>query len=157
MRLHKNAGNQWKSCWRQLEMFNRESERSKNQAENKTRECFALVNELECLARELENAKEDIKKFISRAKTEETSVNIIQRRLEARKVQSPVGHPPYQYELLFLPKGGNNHHNSERVQNIISAVSSGQRWSARPFQEYFADKKCYGVREFPGVFMIRTE
>ena len=105
MRLYKNAGNQWKSCWRQVEMFKRELEGSKNQAENKTRECLTLVNELKCLARELKNAKEDIKNFISRVKTEQKSGNITQSRLEARKVQSPFGNPPYLYELLFLPKG----------------------------------------------------
>ena len=37
-------------------------EDAKNQAERKTRECIALVDEREWLARELENAKEDIKK-----------------------------------------------------------------------------------------------
>ena len=64
-------------------MFNRELEGSKNQAENKTREYFALVIELECFNWELENAIEDIRKHICRVKTEQTSGKIIQRRLEA--------------------------------------------------------------------------
>ena len=38
-------------------------------AETKTRECIALVDERECLARELENAEVDIRKLCSRVST----------------------------------------------------------------------------------------
>ena len=86
-------------------MFNRESEGSKNQTENKTSKCFALVNELECLDREMENAMEDIGKLKSRVKTEHTSGKVIERRLEVKNVQHFSGRLPYLYEPPFLPEG----------------------------------------------------
>ena len=71
-RLFVNAGNQRESCRRQFEMFNRELKDAKIQAESKTREYVALVDEQECLTLELENAKEDIRKLRSRLRTEQT-------------------------------------------------------------------------------------
>ena len=74
-------------------------------AETKSRECIALVDERECLARELENAEIDIRKLRTRLRTEQTSKKVIQRRLEAINAQSSFSPPPNFYELLFLPQG----------------------------------------------------
>ena len=77
-------------------MLNRELEDAKNRAEIKTSEYVALVDERECLAPELENAEEDIRKLRSRVKTELTSRRVIQRSLEAKNLQSrSVDHPFY--------------------------------------------------------------
>ena len=99
------AGNQRESCRRQVETLKKELEEVTNVAETKTRECIALVDERECLAQELENAEIDNSKLRSRVKTEQTSKNVIQRRLEAINAQSPFSRPPNFYELLFLPQG----------------------------------------------------
>ena len=63
------------------------------------------MDEWECLARELENAKIDNRKLRGRVKTEQTSKKVIQRRLEAINAQSPFSRPPNIYELLFLQQG----------------------------------------------------
>ena len=99
------AGNQRESCRRQVETLKKELEEVTNIAETKTRECIALVEERECLARELENAEIDNRKLRGRVKTEQTSKKVIQRRLEAINAQSPFSRPPNFYELLFLPQG----------------------------------------------------
>ena len=83
----------------------KELEEVTNVAETKTRECIALVDERECLARELENAEMDDRKLRGRVKTEQTSKRVIQRRLEAINAQSPFSPPPNFYVLLFLPQG----------------------------------------------------
>ena len=57
------AGNQRESCRRQVETLKKELEDVANVAETKTRECIALVDERECLARELENAEIDNRKL----------------------------------------------------------------------------------------------
>ena len=44
-----NAGNQWESSRRQVELLNREIEDAKSQPESKTRECVALVDDWQCL------------------------------------------------------------------------------------------------------------
>ena len=97
------AGNQRESCRRQLETLKKELEEVTNVAE--TKDCIALVDERECLVRELENAQIDNSKPRSRVKTEQTSKKVIQRRLEAITAQSPFSRPPNFYELLFLPPG----------------------------------------------------
>ena len=99
------AGNQRESCRRQVETLKKELEEVTNVAETKTRECIALVDERECLARELEIAEIDNRKLRGRVKTERTSKKVIQRRLEAINAQSPFSRPPKFYELLFLPHG----------------------------------------------------
>ena len=99
------AGNQRESCRRQVETLKKELEEVTNVAETKTRECIALVDERECLAREMENAEIDNRKLRGRVKREQTSKKVIQRRLEAIKAQSPFSQPPNFYELLFLPQG----------------------------------------------------
>ena len=71
-RLLVNTENQRESCRRQGEIINRELEDAKIQAENKTRECVALVDEQEFLTLEMENAKEDIRTLRSRLRTEQT-------------------------------------------------------------------------------------
>ena len=60
------AGNQRESCRRQVETLKKELEEVTNVAEPKTRECIALVDERECLARELENAEIDNRKLRGR-------------------------------------------------------------------------------------------
>ena len=99
------AGNQRESRRRQVETLKKELEEVTNVAETKTRECIALVDEWECLARELENAEIDNRKLRGRVKTEQTSKKVIQRRLEAINAQSPFSRPPNFYELLFLQHG----------------------------------------------------
>ena len=103
-----NAGNQWESSRRQVELLNRELEDAKSQPESKTRERVRLVDEWECLARELENAEEDSRKLINRLKTEQTSRKVIQSRLEAINAQNSFSRPPNLYELLILPQGATN-------------------------------------------------
>ena len=98
------AGNQRESCRSQVETLKKEQEEVTNVAETKTREWIALVDERECLARELENAEIDNRKLRGRVKTEQTSKKVIQRRLEAINARSPFSRPPNFYELLFLPQ-----------------------------------------------------
>ena len=62
-RLLEYAGNQRESCRRQVEILKKELAEVMIVAETKTRECIALVDERECLARELENAEIDIRKL----------------------------------------------------------------------------------------------
>ena len=93
-RLFQYARNQRESCRRQVENLKKELAEVTNVAETKTRECIALVDELECFARELENAEMDIRKLRTRVGTEQTSKKVIQRRLEAINAQSPFSRPP---------------------------------------------------------------
>ena len=79
-RLLEYAGNQRESCRRQVEILEKELAEVKNVAETKTRECMALVDEREYLARELENAEIDIRKLRTMVRTEQTSKKVIQRR-----------------------------------------------------------------------------
>ena len=104
-RLLEYAENQRESCRSQVEILEKELAEVTDVAETKTRECIALVDERECLARELENAEIDIRKLRTRVRTEQTSKKVIQRRLEAVNAQSPFSRPPNFYELLFLPQG----------------------------------------------------
>ena len=68
-RLLEYAGNQRESCRRQVEKLNNELAQVTIVAETKTRECIALVDERECLARELENTEIDIRKLRTRVRT----------------------------------------------------------------------------------------
>ena len=88
-----------------VETLKKELEEVTNVAETKTRESIALVDERECLARELENGEIDNRKLRGRVKTEHTSKKVIQRMLEAINAQSPFCRPPNFYELLILPQG----------------------------------------------------
>ena len=143
------AGNQRESCRRQVETLKKELEEVTNVAETKTRECIALVDERECLARELENAEIDISKLRSRVKTEQTSKKVMQRRLEAINAKSPFSRPPNFYELLFLPQGTTTSTIRKTFQNVGNALSSGQGWSLRHVQNHFSTKESYGRRGDP--------
>ena len=112
------AGNERESCRWQVETLKKELEEVTNVAETKTRECIALVDERECLARELENAEIDNRKLRGRVKTEQTSKKVIQRRLEAISAQSPFSRPPNFYELLFLPQGATTSTNQKHFKTL---------------------------------------
>ena len=86
-------------------MLNRELKDAKCPAVSKTSECVALVDERKCLARELETAREYVRKLRSRVKTEQTSRKVILRRLEATNTHSSFCLPPNLIDLLFLPQG----------------------------------------------------
>ena len=58
-----------------MEILKKELAEVTNAAETKTSECIALVDERECLTRELENAEKDIRKLRTRVGTEQTSKN----------------------------------------------------------------------------------
>ena len=88
-----------------MEKLRKELAEVTNVAETKTREFIALVDERECLARELENAEIEIRKLRTRVRTEQTSKKVIQKKLEAINAQSPFSRTPNFYELLFLPQG----------------------------------------------------
>ena len=64
-----------------------------------------LADERDCIARELENAVEGIRKLRSRVKLEQTSGKVIQRRLENINAESLFSQTPKLCELLFLPQG----------------------------------------------------
>ena len=51
-----------------------------------------------------------------------------------------------------LASGGNNRQNSQTLQNIIFAVSSGQEWSGRPFQDYFSGDEYYRGRKARSIY-----
>ena len=104
-RLLEYACNQRESCRGQVEILKKELTEVTIVAETKTRERITLVDERECLARELENAEIDIGKQRTRLKTEQTSKKVIQRRLEVINAQSSFSRSPNFYELLFLPQG----------------------------------------------------
>ena len=61
---------------RHVEILKKELAEVTNVAETKTREFIALVDERECLARELENAEIDIRKIRTRVRTEQTSKKV---------------------------------------------------------------------------------
>ena len=149
------AGNQRESCRRQVETIKKELEEITNVAETKTRECIALVDERECLARELENAEIDKRKLWSRVRTEQTSKKVIQRRLEAINAQSPFSQPPKLYELLFLPQG---------PQSVLSRIIS-KHWQCSVIRtrvvvrtcskSFFKRRKLWKTRR-PVIFMTST-
>ena len=64
------AGNQRESCRGQVETLKKKLEEVTNVAKTKTRECIALVDDRECLSRELEKAEIDNRKLRGRVKTE---------------------------------------------------------------------------------------
>ena len=142
-RLLEYAGNQRESCRRQLEILKKELAEVKNVAETKTRECIALVDERECLARELENAEIDIRKLRTWVRIEQTSKKVIQRKLEAINAQSPFSRPLNFYELLFLPQGSQpvlSRNISKRWQcSVIRTMVFGRTCS-----NIFSGKKKYG-------------
>ena len=67
-RLLEYAGNQRESCRRQVEILKKGSEEVTKVAEKNTREHSALVDDRECLARELENAENRYQKTKERVR-----------------------------------------------------------------------------------------
>ena len=156
-RLLEYAGNQRESCRRQVKTLRKEFAEVMNVAETKTRECIALVDDRECLPRELENAEINIGKLRTTVRTEQTSKEVIQSRLEAINAQSPFSRPPNFYELLFLPQGAHNQYYPETFQNVCKALASGQGWSGGPIQNYSSGKKIMLLKmRRPVIFMTST-
>ena len=109
-----------------METLKKELEEVTKVDETKTRECIALVDERECLARELENAEIDNRKLRGRVISEQTSKKVIQRRLEAINAQSPFSRPPNFYELLFLPQGATISTIKKHFKTLVKRLSFGQ-------------------------------
>ena len=134
------AGNHRESCRTQIEILKKELVEVTNVAETKTRECIALVDERECLARNLENAEIGIRKLRTRVRTEQILKKVIRRRLEAINAQSPFSRPPNFYELLFLPQGAttsaiHKHFKCWRCSVIRTRVVAGT------FSKFFFSQK----------------
>ena len=149
------AENQRESCRRQVETLKKELEEVTNVAETKPRKCIALVDEWECLARELENAEIDNSKLRSRVKTQQTSMKVIQRRLEAINAQSPFSRPPNFYEILFLPQGPQpvlSRNISRRWQCSVIRTRVVVRTCSKSF---FKQKKLLKTMR-PVIFMTST-
>ena len=149
------AGNQREYCTRQVETLKKELEEVTNGAETKTRDCIALVDERECLARELENAEIDNRKLRGRVKTEQTSKKVIQRRLEAINAQSPFSRSPNFYELLFLPQGAT----TSIIQKHYKTLAMLCHWTRVVVRtcskSFFKQRKLWKTRR-PVIFMTRT-
>ena len=151
------AGSQRESCRRQVETLKKELEEVTNVAETITRECIALVDDRECLARELQNAEINNSKLRSREKTEQTSKKVIQGKLEAINAQSPFSRPSNLYELPFLPQGA-------EPQPVLSRNIS-KRWQCSVFRtrvvvrtcskSFFKQRKLWKTRR-PVIFMTST-
>ena len=151
-RLVEYAGNQRASCRRQVEILKKELAEVTNVAEIKTRECIALLDERECSARELENAEIDIRKLRTRVRTEQTSKNVIQKRLEAEPVLSTS-----EFLWASIPATvGHNQYYTETFQNVGNALSSGQGWSEGPVKNYFSGKKKLWNMRRSVIFMKST-
>ena len=127
-RLPVNAGNQRESCRRLVEFLNRELKDTKSEAERKTRECVALVDERECLAREPEIAEENNRKLQSRVKKGHPE------EAGDYKGTKPIQSTTQSIRYAVRTARGNNHQNFERLQNVVFAVSLGQGWPGRPNQ-----------------------
>ena len=154
------AGNQRVSCKRQVETLKKELEEVTNVAETKTRECIALVDERECLARELENAEIDNRKLRSRVKTEQTSKKVIQRRLEAINAQSPFSRPPNELLFHFM-----NFYSCHRGPQPVLSRNITKRWQCSVIRtrvvvrtcskSFFKKRKLWKTRR-PVIFMLST-
>ena len=133
-RLPVKSGNQRLSCRRPVEVLNRALVDTKSEAESKTRECVALVDERECLARELENAEENNRKLQSRFKKGHPE------EAGDYKGTKPIQSTTQSIRFAVRTARGNNHHNFERLQNVGFAVSLGQGWPGRPNQNPYQHK-----------------
>ena len=114
---------------------------TKSEAGSKTRECVALVDERECLAREMENAEENNRKLQIRVKKGHP------QEAGDYKGTKPIQSTTKSIRFAVRTARGNNHHSFERLQNVGFAVSLGQGWPGRPLQFYFAGEEFYGGRE----------
>ena len=138
-----------------METLKKELEEVTNVAETKTRECIALAEERECLARELENAEIDNRKLKERVKTEQTSKKVIQGRLEAINTQSPFSRPPN-----FL-----NFYSCHRGPQPVLSRNITKRWQCSVIwtkvvmrtcsKSFFKQKKLWKTRR-PVIFMTST-
>ena len=149
------AGNQRESCRRQVETLKKELEEVTNVTETKTRECIALADEQECLARELENAEIDNGKLRGRVKTEQTSKKVIQRRLEAINAQSPFSRAPNFYELLFLPQGATTSTIQKHYKTLAMLCHPDKGGREDMFKIILQAKKFTKTRR-PVIFMTST-
>ena len=136
-RLLEYAGNQRESCRRQENILKKELVEFLNVAETKTREVIALVDERECLARELEKAKIEIRKLRTKVRKAQTSKMVIQRRLEAIKAPSAFSLPPNFYELLFLPHGTTTRTMQKHFKTLEMLCHPDK---GRPVQNYSSGK-----------------
>ena len=148
-RLLEYAGNQRMSCRRQVEILKKELEEVTTVAETKTRECIALVDERECLARELENAEIDISNLRTRVRTEQTSKKVIQRRLEAINAQSPFIRPPNFYELLLLSQVATTSTIQKHFKTLAMLCHPDKIGREDLFKIILQAKKNYGRRGGP--------
>ena len=151
-RLLEYAGNQRESCRRQVEILKKELAEVTNVAEIKTRKCIALVDERECLARELENAEVDFKKLRSRIGTEQNSKKVIKRRLEAINAQSSFSRPPNVFELIFVPQGATTSTIQKHFKMLARLCHPDKGGREELFKITFQPKKLWKMRR-PLIFM----
>ena len=151
-RLLEYAGNQRQSCRRQVEILKKDLAEVTNVAETKTRECIALVDERECLARELKNAEIDIRKLRTRVRTEQTSKKVIQRRLEAINAQSPFSRPPNFYELLLLPQWATTSTIQKYFKTVAMLCHSDKRGREDLFKLILQAKKIMDDEEARNIY-----
>ena len=118
-------------------------------------ECIALVDERECLARELENADIDNSKLRSRVKTEQPSKKVIQMRLEAINAQSPFSRPPNFHELLFLPQGATTSTVQKHFKTLAMLCPPDKGGREDMFKIILQAKKLWKTRR-PVIFMTST-
>ena len=149
------AGNQRESCSSRVEKMKKELEEVTNVAQTKTRECIALVDERECLARGLENAEKDIRKLKSRVRTEQTSKNVIQRRLEAINAQSPFSRSPNFYELRLLPQGDTTSTIEKQFKILALLCHTEKSGRKKLLKKFFQAKKIWKTRR-PVIYMTST-
>ena len=126
-------------------MLDRED--TKSDTESKSREYVALVDERECLARELKCRRG----YLKSSKLGENEADVKKGHpLEAGgcKCTKPFQSTTKPERVAVPGTGGNNHNNFETIQNVILAVSSGKGWSRRLLQDCFEGKEYYGGQEF---------
>ena len=132
-------------------ILKRELEEITNVAETKTRECIALVDERDCLARELDNAEVDIRKLRSRVRTAQISKKVVQRKLEAINAQSLFSRPPIFYELLFLAQGPQPAL-SRNISKCYQCSVVRTRVVGRTFSKFFFRRKIIEDEDAGSVF-----
>ena len=154
-RLLEYAGNQRESCRRQVEILKKVLAEVTDVAETKTRECIALVDERECLARELEIAEIDITKLRTRIRTEETSKKVIQRRLEAINAQSPFSRPP-NFLSFFSCNRGPQPVLSRNISKCWHCSVIRTRVVGRTCSKLFSRQRKLWKMRRPVIFMTST-
>ena len=135
-----------------METLKKELEEATNVAETKTTECIDLVDERECLARELEDAEIDNSKLRSRVKTERTSKKVIQKRLEAINAQSPFSRPPNFFELLLLTQGATTSTNQKHFKTLAMLCHPDKGGREDMFKIILQAKKIMEDEETRNIF-----